>query len=69
MSEMDYKDRAHFERGKAHGIAMAMLSAGIDQLVVDEKHALWSYTHQMRVNLGADGKRAYSIFQNSVGPR
>jgi hypothetical protein len=58
---MDSKERAKFDNGFKHGVAMAMLSAGLHELAVDEKHALWSYTHRMSVSIGADGARTYMI--------
>lgn len=61
----DYDKKREFERGVEHGIALAMLSAGLDELRVDRrKHSLWSYTKRMRINVeeaGNDGARTYRI--------
>lgn len=58
---MNWKERQKFESGITHGIAIAMLSAGMGELAIDGKHSLWSYTHQLSVEHGADGSAVYRI--------
>lgn len=54
---------ADFERGISHGIAIAMLSAGLSELKVEsKKHMLWSYTHQLSSYLhDVHGTQTYTI--------
>lgn len=54
---------ADFERGITHGIAIAMLSAGLSELRVEgKKHILWSYTHQLSSDLhDMHGTQTYRI--------
>lgn len=54
---------ADFERGTKHGIAIAMLSAGLSELRVEgREHILWSYTHQLSSDLhDMHGTQTYRI--------
>ena len=59
---MDWKDRQRFEQGITHGIALAMLSAGLRELTIDERqYSLWSYTRRLSIARGADGQATYRI--------
>lgn len=59
---MDWKNRQQYEQGVQHGIAVAMLAAGLDRLDIDDsKTALWSYTHRMRVTISEPTFRTYHI--------
>ncbi len=64
---MHDENQKAFERGVEHGIAIAMLSAGLPSLRIDRRaHALWSYTKRMRVDVeeaGEYGARTYKIEQ------
>lgn len=65
----DYRERAARERGELDGIVMAMLSAGLDQLVIDRKHALWSYEHLLKIERDANGNVVYKINRGAVYER
>ena len=58
---------ADFERGITHGIAIAMLSAGLSELRVEGmKYRLWSYTHQLSSHVhDMHGTQTYRINLNS----
>ena len=59
---------ADFDRGATHGIALAMLAAGLSELKIGSEHRLWSYTHQLYVDLWADGSKTYKIWVRPTSP-
>ena len=65
---MDWKERQRFEQGTQHGIAIAMLSAGLSELAIG-KHDLWSYTHRLSIDRAADGSPTYRIVERDLPKR
>lgn len=65
----DHRERAARERGELGGIVMAMLSMGVDELVIDRKHSLWSYQHMVSTYRAEDGSCVYKIDRDRITRR